>query len=94
MAAASLKWYPKPSSDFIIAKSDFSRDTLAYFTDSDHLELGSNRMQAALMQFDGTSDMAPGPAAVEAQPFLSVSEDHQNEIVQMTKDFVMATVRP
>ncbi|MBQ4852699.1 phage virion morphogenesis protein [Pseudoalteromonas sp. MMG012] len=77
----------------ILRENDFLRDTLAYDAGSDAMEFGSNRVQAALMQWGGTDDMAPGPAAVEARPFVGVSNDDEDEIIQLADDFLMSAVR-
>lgn len=77
----------------ILRENDFLRDTLAYEADSSAMEFGSNRVQAALMQWGGTDDMAPGPAAVEARPFVGVSNDDEDEIELLAEDFLMAAVR-
>ncbi|TQF69559.1 phage virion morphogenesis protein [Pseudoalteromonas luteoviolacea] len=78
----------------ILRENDFLRDTLAYFADDDGVEFGSNRVQAALMQWGGSDDMAPGPAAVPSRQFLGLSNEDEDEIIQLTEGFMMAAVRP
>lgn len=54
--------------------------SMAWDVTSDDLRVGSNLIYAALHQFGGTDDMAPGAAAVPARPFLGVSPDDAVEI--------------
>jgi phage virion morphogenesis protein len=49
-------------------------------TGADEVTVGSDAIQAALMQFGGTDDMPAAPAAVPARPFLGVSDDDLSEI--------------
>ena len=53
-------------------QSEYSRDSAS---------AGTNKLYAALHQFGGLPDMAPGPAAVKARPFLGVAAGDETEIL-------------
>lgn len=46
----------------------------------DQIEVGSNLVYAAIHQFGGTPDMAPGPRAIPARPYLGLSDENVVEI--------------
>lgn len=46
----------------------------------DEIHTGSNLVYAAIHQFGGTPDMAPGPAGIPARPYLGFSRDNLDEI--------------
>ncbi|KZN57609.1 hypothetical protein N473_06950 [Pseudoalteromonas luteoviolacea CPMOR-1] len=90
----STKKNKTKNTNSILRENDFLRDTLSYFADDGGVEFGSNRVQAALMQWGGTDDMASGPAAVPSRQFLGLTNDDEGEIIQLTEDFMMGAVRP
>jgi len=57
-------------------------DSLTYDVtdDGEAVDVGSPLVYAAIHQFGGAADMAPGPAAIPARPYLGLSEDNQSEI--------------
>ena len=77
----------------ILRHNDFLRDSLAYAVDGSGVEFGSNRVQAALMQFGGTPDMPAGPAAVPSREFLGISNDDSDEIKHILQDFLNGAIR-
>lgn len=65
-------------------------DTLTYVVDIDGsgVEIGSNQPYAAIQQFGGTEDMAPGPAAIRARPYLGISDDNKEELESVALDWL------
>ena len=53
---------------------------------------GTNLVYAALQQFGGQPGMPPGPAAVPARPFLGVTEDHREMILETIREHLRRTV--
>lgn len=72
----------------LLVASGAFRDSIAWDLTGDELRVGSNLVQAALHQEGGTDDMAPGPAAVPARPWLGVSDDNVAEIEQAMADWI------
>lgn len=64
------------------------RDSMAWDLNGEELRVGSNLVYAALHQFGGTDDMAPGPAAVPARPVLGVSDENAREIEEAMADWI------
>jgi phage virion morphogenesis protein len=59
--------------------------------DDDGGQVGTNKIQAALMQLGGTPDMAnAGARAVPARPYLGVSADDEREIAQLLTTYFEA----
>lgn len=48
---------------------------------NDSASVGTNKLYAALHQFGGLPDMAPGPAAVQARPYLGLAAEDETEIL-------------
>lgn len=48
---------------------------------NDSASVGTNKLYAALHQFGGLPDMAPGPAAVPARPYLGMSTEDETEML-------------
>ena len=55
-------------------------DSIVSEADADSAEAGSNLIYAPLHQEGGTSDMAPGPAAVPAREWLGISPENEAEL--------------
>ncbi len=55
-------------------------DSIQSAVSPDLAETGSNLVYAALHQLGGTADMAPGPAAVPARPWLGISADDERDL--------------
>lgn len=53
---------------------------LTHVASRTEVAVGLNAVQAAIQQLGGEDDMAPGPAAVPARPFLGLSRDDEREI--------------
>lgn len=64
------------------------RDSYAWDLTGDELRVGSNMVQAALLNFGGTDDMASGPAAVPARQQLGVSTANVVEIEDAMGDWI------
>ncbi len=56
------------------------------FDGTDEVSVGSNLVYAAIHQFGGTDDMAPGPAGIPARPYLGLSGENADEIRDMVQD--------
>lgn len=83
-----LKQKPKNAHQ-ILRLNDIMRDTLAYHVDPDELVFGSNMEYAAIHQFGGTSDMKPQLAAIPARPFLGLSNQDEQEVIEILKAFLL-----
>lgn len=51
-------------------------------------QIGSNKPYAAIHQYGGTDDMAPGPAAIPARPYIGFGESHHDEIVGIIRTYI------
>lgn len=78
-----------------ILKYDFHMlgDQLTYQVGGNYVEIGTGAKYGALPQFGGKPDMAPGPAAVPARPFLGFSKDDASEISQILTDHLLKADR-
>ncbi|RZF83716.1 phage virion morphogenesis protein [Pseudoalteromonas sp. CO325X] len=52
-------------------------------------QIGSNKEYAAIHQLGGTSDMAPGPAAIPARPYLGLGEQGEDEILDLLANHLL-----
>lgn len=52
------------------------------------VEISADREYAAIHQFGGTPDMAPGPAAIPARPYLGLSDADGKLIQSLVLDFL------
>jgi len=69
------------NADKILVLDDYLRGLLAYNPHADELEFGSNRVYAATHQFGDESRGIP------ARPFLGVSDEDGDEIIQILRDW-------
>ncbi|MFC5372887.1 phage virion morphogenesis protein [Brevundimonas faecalis] len=63
-------------------------DSFAWDLSGDDLRVGSNMVQAAILNFGGTDDMAPGPAAIPAREHIGVSAENIQEIEEALADWI------
>lgn len=77
----------KKNADKILVLEGFMRDTLAYNTSPSSLELGTNRIQGASMQF-GDEDRG-----IPARPFLGISADDEQMIIDTLHDHFLDALR-
>lgn len=77
----------KKGQTLLVATGAF-RDSIAWDLTGEELRIGSNLVFAALHQEGGSSDMAPGPAAVPARPYLGVSDANLREIEDAMGDWI------
>ena len=68
-------------------------DSVLSVVHPDLVETGSNLVYAALHQFGGTSDMPPGPRAVEARPWAGVSPENEADLEAIVMQFAGAHLR-
>jgi phage virion morphogenesis protein len=68
-------------------------DSIQYIVDGDEVAVGSNLIYAAIHQLGGTPDMAPGPAAIPARPFLGLSQDDEQAVADLMEDFLADQVK-
>lgn len=73
----------RPGQSLLMASGDMLDSIAGEVTANDAITVGSDKVQAALMQFGGTANMAAGPAAVPARPFLGLSDDNLNEVADL-----------
>lgn len=64
------------------------RDSYAWDLTGEELRVGSNMVQAAILNFGGTDDMAPGPAAIPARQHLGLSPADIREIEDVMADWI------
>lgn len=64
------------------------RDSYAWDLTGTDLRVGSNMVQAAILNFGGTDDMAPGPAAVPPRQHLGLSDANASEIEDALADWI------
>lgn len=69
----------------------YLRDLMRAEAGDDFVDIGSALEYSALHQLGGTSEMAPGPAAVEARPYLGMSEDDKRNVLEIGWDYLAAT---
>jgi phage virion morphogenesis protein len=77
----------KPGQSLLMATGAY-QDSYAWDLTGDALRVGSNMVQAALMNWGGTDDMAPGPAAVPARQQLGLSDDNIRDIEDAMGDWI------
>ncbi|WP_273152819.1 phage virion morphogenesis protein [Methylophaga thiooxydans] len=70
----------KKNADKVLVLEGFMRDTLAYNTSSQSMEMGTNLIQGATHQF-GDDDRG-----IPARPYLGVSEDDEQMIIDTLHD--------
>jgi phage virion morphogenesis protein len=59
------------------------------------VEVGSNRIQAAMMQFGGTTDQWPHLwGNIPARPFLGISDEDRGNILDEITEFLATTLAP
>ena len=68
-------------------------DSLQSVVTGDEVETGSNLIYAAIHNLGGTEEMPPGPRAVPARQYLGFSDENQDELQQLTDDFVEAHLK-
>ena len=61
-------------------------DSVQSLVGADFVETGSNLIYAAIQQFGGTADMAPGPAAIPAREWLGVSAADAGDLDALLDD--------
>lgn len=72
----------------LLVASGAYRDSYAWDLTGDALRVGSNMVQAAILNFGGTDDMAPGPAAIPARQHLGLSDADGVEIEDAMGDWI------
>ncbi|MDD4864524.1 MAG: phage virion morphogenesis protein [Alishewanella agri] len=51
-------------------------------------QIGSNKIYAAIHQFGGEDDMAPGPAAIPAREYLGISKETEQNILDILEEYL------
>lgn len=72
----------------LLIASGAYRDSFAWDLSGDDLRVGSNMVQAAILNFGGTDDMAPGPAAIPAREHIGLSAENIQEIEDAIGDWI------
>lgn len=70
----------------ILQRSRLLHQSLTYDATNTNVAVGPNKGYAAIHQFGGEDDMAPGPAAIPARPYLGIDDDDRNEIAETFSD--------
>lgn len=76
----------------ILRVSGLLYSSLTHIASEADVVVGTNREYAALHQFGGTPDMAPGPAAVPARPFLGLDAADEAEILDIVANTLAGSV--
>lgn len=63
-------------------------DQFAYQVGDAFVDLGTNAPYGAVQQLGGTPDMAPGPAAIPARPYLGLSEEDVKTVEEIVADYL------
>jgi len=63
-------------------------DSITSQAGDDYAEWGSNLVYFAIHDQGGTSDMAPGPAAIPQRQMLGVSDDNETDIQGIVDDWI------
>lgn len=72
-----------------LRRRDDMRDGIFHAAGSDHVEIGSGAIQAAMMQFGGTRAQFPNLwGDIPARPFLGLSQDDEVQIVEIVEDWL------
>ncbi len=79
--------------DHILRDKGLLYGALTYLAKPTEVAIGTNKKYAAIHQLGGTPDMAPGPAAIPARPFLGISEADEREISAILLDHLTGGVR-
>lgn len=77
----------------ILIRSGGLLDSLAYEARGNEVSVGSDLIYAAIHQHGGTADMAPGPAAIPARPFLGLSDENERELLEFLEFAVLEQVK-
>lgn len=64
------------------------RDSFAWDLTGEELRVGSNMVQAAILNFGGTDGMAAGPAAIPAREHIGLSAENISEIEDAMGDWI------
>jgi len=72
----------------LLVASGAYRDSYGWDLTGDKLRVGSNMVQAALLNWGGTEEMAPGPAAVPAREHLGLSDANIRDIEEAMGDWI------
>jgi phage virion morphogenesis protein len=54
----------------------------------DYVDVFADREYAAIHQFGGTAEMALGPAAVPARPFMGFSKEDAELVLRIARDYI------
>lgn len=63
-------------------------DQFSYQVGEGFVDLGTNSVYGAIHQLGGTPDMAPGPAAIPARPWLGLSDDDVKAVEEIVADYL------
>lgn len=63
-------------------------DSIDWVADDDSVQIGSNLVYAAIHQFGGEDDMPAGPAGIPARPYLGLSDDDAEEVLDELNDYL------
>lgn len=74
------------ASPILQVRGDLARLTSDY--GRRYAQVGSNEPYAAIHQFGGSDDMAPGPAGIPARPYLGLGDGDIDEIGDLVTDYI------
>lgn len=85
---APATWSRKRTDRILVEYGDLSGGINFEPTD-DYVDVIADREYAAIHQFGGTPDMAPGPAAIPARPFLGISREDAAIVVAAAERYLV-----
>jgi phage virion morphogenesis protein len=89
LSAATIKQKQRKGKIQKILQQDGDlRRTIIYQTSPTQLEIGTNRIYAAIHQFGGQAGRGK-KVTIQARPFLGISEADKSEIVKICQDFLI-----
>ncbi|MCY0966139.1 phage virion morphogenesis protein [Parathalassolituus penaei] len=85
---AYLKRNPKRQGGQLLQASGQLATSIQSDYGRDYAAVGTNKIYAAIHQFGGLPGMAPGPAAVPARPYLGLSPEGEQEIIEIVQGYL------
>ena len=95
------KWAPKskatrsPDPRPLFGPSKMLSSQIFAISSAESVEVGSNRVYAAMMQFGGTKEAYPHLwGNIPARPFLGISDEDRTEVLATIADYLTAAAAP
>ncbi|MDP2548077.1 phage virion morphogenesis protein [Oceanobacter sp. 4_MG-2023] len=83
-----LQRNPKRSGGQLLQDSGQLASSIQNEYGPDYAAVGTNKIYAAIHQFGGLPGMKPGPAAIPARPYLGLSPEGEQEIIEIVLGYL------